>query len=311
VAEQLVRLGREADAVRRRRQPRDVGQDVGVLDQRRRGGGAARATSAGRQSATAAQATNTSCAAASASTAACISRAVVTSTRRTPRGVGSATGPATSSTSAPASAAARAIAKPIFPLERLVRPRTGSIGSKVGPAVTSTRRPARCFGAKKAIVSARISSGSSMRPSPVSPQAWSPLPGPSTVVPSARSCATLRCVAGCDHISRFIAGATSSAQRSIGRATQASASRSSARPCSSRARKSALAGATTIASASRVRLMCAMLLGSRASHGSANTGRPESACSVTAPMKRCADSVITTCTLAPSLAYARTSSAPL
>ena len=49
--------------------------------------------------------------------------------RDTPRGVGSATGPATSVTSAPASCAARAIAKPILPLDRLVMPRTGSMAS--------------------------------------------------------------------------------------------------------------------------------------------------------------------------------------
>ena len=71
----------------------------------------------------------------------------------------------------------------------------------------------------------------------------------------------MRWVAGCAHISRFIAGATSSGQRSIGRARQSSESRSSARPCSSLAMKSALAGATSTASASRVRLMCAMLFG--------------------------------------------------
>jgi phosphopantothenoylcysteine decarboxylase/phosphopantothenate--cysteine ligase len=52
------------------------------------------------------------------------------------------------------------------------------------------------LGAKKATSSSSNSSGSSMRPSPNSPQACSPWPGPSTVVPSARSCATLRCVAG-------------------------------------------------------------------------------------------------------------------
>ena len=63
-----------------------------------------------------------------------------------------------------------------------------------------------------AIAAAKISSASSMRPSPTSPQAWSPLPGPSTATPSAASCATLRCVAALLHICRFIAGATSSGQ---------------------------------------------------------------------------------------------------
>ena len=118
-------------------------------------------------------------------------------------------------------------------------------------------------------------------------------------------------MAGWAHISRFIAGATRSGQRSIGRARQASESSSSARPWTSLAMKSALAGAISIASASRVRLMCAMLLWSRASHWLVKTGRLESACIVTAVMKCSAASVITTCTVAPALTSSRTSSADL
>ena len=75
--------------------------------------------------------------------------------------------------------------------------------------------------------------------------------------------------------------------------------------------KSALAGATSTASASRVRLMCAMLLASRASHWLVKTGRFESACRVTAVMNCAAASVITTCTVAPALISSRTSSAAL
>ncbi len=41
---------------------------------------------------------------------------------------------------------------------------------------------------------------------PTSPQAWSPAAGPNTATPSARICATLRCVGGDSHIWRFIAG---------------------------------------------------------------------------------------------------------
>src|SRR5512134_2838106 len=111
-------------------------------------------------------------------TAANMSPALRTSVRATPGGVGSDTGPATSVTSAPASHAARAIAKPIRPELALVMTRTGSIGSSVGPAVTSTRLPARTLGWKKASIAARIAAGSSMRPMPVSPQAWSPATGP-------------------------------------------------------------------------------------------------------------------------------------
>ena len=129
-----------------------------------------------------------------------MSSAETTSTRVTPRGVGWLTGPQTSVTSAPASRAARASAKPILPDERLVMPRTGSMASKVGPAVSSSLRPASGLGWKKAISASRISAASSMRPAPVSPQACSPLAGPSRVTPSARRVATLRCVAGFCHI---------------------------------------------------------------------------------------------------------------
>ena len=100
------------------------------------------------QSATAATAMNTS-AGSAACTASCISRAVRTSMRCTPRGVASKVGPATSVTDAPASTAARARANPVLPDDRLVMPRTGSIGSNVGPAVSTMRFPASRLGWKK------------------------------------------------------------------------------------------------------------------------------------------------------------------
>ena len=203
---------------------------------------------------------------ASSTAAACMSRADCTSMRCTPRGVGRCTGPATSVTSAPASRAARAMAKPILPLLWLVMPRTGSMASKVGPAVTTTRWPSSGLGARKAINSSSSSPASSMRPSPNSPQAWSPCATPSTKAPSCATCIRLRCVAGCAHISRFMAGPSSSGTRFSGRARHSSASSSPALPCASCAMKSALAGATTMASASRLRLMCAMLFSGRASH---------------------------------------------
>ncbi len=74
---------------------------------------------------------------------------------------------------------------------------------------------------------------------------------------------------------------------------------------------SALAGATRTASASRDRLMCAMLLSGRASHWLVYTGRPVRACSVTAVMKASAPAVITTCTVAPAFTRARARSAAL
>jgi len=75
--------------------------------------------------------------------------------------------------------------------------------------------------------------------------------------------------------------------------------------------KSALAGATSTASASRVRLMCGMWLGSRASHWLVTTGRLVSACIVATVMNCCAASVITTCTAAPAFTNSRASSAAL
>ena len=147
-----------------------------------------------------------------------------------------------------------------------------------------------------------------MRPLPTSPHAWSPDAGPSTATPSSTMRATLRRVAGCIHICRFIAGATSSGQA---RAMHIVVSRSSQRPLASFAMKSVEAGTTTIASASRDRSMCAMLFGWRGSHWSVKTGRPVSACIVTAVMKCVAPSVITTCTVAPRSCSRLASSADL
>ncbi len=263
-----------------------------------------------RQSATAATEMNTS-AGKLAITASCISRAVVTSMRRTPRGLASDVGPATSVTSAPASRAACASANPVLPEERLVIPRTGSIGSKVGPAVSSTRLPASRFGWKNATISSSSSFASSMRPAPVSPQACAPLAGPSIVMPSARSWPTLRCVAGFSHISTFIAGATSSGVVERLRASASVDSRSSARPCATFARKCAVAGATISACAPRVRSMCGIALAVDRSHWSDATGRPESACIVVAVTNSRAAAVITTCTVAPWSCRRRTSSQTL
>jgi hypothetical protein len=145
-----------------------------------------------------------------------------------------------------------------LPLERFETKRTGSIASRVGPAVISTVRPssapstragsvARGAGASPSSARA-MSTGSSMRPWPVSPSASAPAAGPSTRTPRAVSVATFACVAGFFHIAQFIAGATA-----IGAvvARQSVANRSSARPWASRARKSALAGATSTSSAQR------------------------------------------------------------
>ncbi len=107
---------------------------------------------------------------------------MTTSTRRaTPTGVLSATGPATRVTSAPAAAKARARAKPIVPVERLDKNRTGSIASRVGPALSVTRTPARSFAVSTAAAASMISGGSGSRPGPWTPHASKPTPGSSRV----------------------------------------------------------------------------------------------------------------------------------
>src|SRR5699024_12002806 len=75
-----------------------------------------------------------------------ISSAVVTSMRRMLGSDNSKlTGPATSVTSAPSLEAAFAKANPVFPDERFVRNRTGSIASRVGPAEINTFFPLHNF----------------------------------------------------------------------------------------------------------------------------------------------------------------------
>ncbi len=66
-----------------------------------------------------------------------------------------------------------------------------------------------------------------------------------------------------------------------------------------------------MASHPRESSMCAMLLGTLASHRSLWTGFPDSACMVTGVMKRQAAAVITTCTSAPAWVSNRVSSAAL
>jgi hypothetical protein len=73
---------------------------------------------------------------------------------------------------------------------------------------------------------------------------------------------------------QFIAGATSSGQL---RASVSVLRQVVGEAVGDLARKSADAGATSSASASREKSMCAMLLATRGSHWSVNTGWPESA----------------------------------
>ena len=186
--------------------------------------------------------------------------------------------------------------------------RTGSIASRVGPAVTTACFPDSGPLEQRPASASRISSGSDMRPSPVSPQAWKPAPGPMTAMPRLRKVARFCWVAALLHISRFIAGATA-----IGRslARHSVVSRSLAMPAARRARKSALAGATRMASGQRASSIWPIAASAWGSNRLVRTWRPDSAWKVSAPTNSCAASVIATCTSAPASFSLRTRSAAL
>ena len=251
---------------------------------------------------------NTSAPATASRVAASICAADSTSTRSIPGGVCRPTGPAISVTRAPARRAARATANPIFPELRFVRYRTGSIASRVGPAVTTTRRPASGPPGGAADKASTMSVGSSIRPAPVSPQAWSPSPGPRNVTPRAMSRSTLSRVAGFAHMTRFIAGArttgASDARHSV-------VSRVSAIPAASRAIRSAVAGAMRMTSAHLASSMCPIAASASVSQRSVRTGRPDTAWKVSGVTKCVAASVMTTCTSAPRSRRRRTRSGDL
>ena len=178
-------------------------------------------------------------------------------------------------------------------------PRTGSIGSKVGPAVSSTCLPGQQLGLEERddvleqFVGLQHAAVARFRRRPGRPR-----PGRAARRRRRAAAPTLRCVAGFSHISTFIAGATS--RRCARGRAPAPASRAGRRPdpCATLAMKCAVAGATTIASAPRVRSMCGIALPHCvASHWSVETGRPLSACIVVAVTNCRAPSVITTCTV--------------
>ena len=151
--------------------------------------------------------------------------------------------PAISVTSAPCAAAAAAIAKPMRPELRLPMKRTGSMSSNVGPALISILHARRARAARASRRArrrcSRLRAGAPRR---IRRRPGCPDAGPSTRTPRSRSIARFACVAAFAHICWFIAGASA-----IGAAVarQSVVSRSFARPCASRAIRSADAGAMT------------------------------------------------------------------
>ena len=183
-------------------------------------------------------------------------------------------------------------------------PRTGSIGSKVGPAVMSTRFADQRLGLEEGDQFLEQFLG--LEHAAVADLAAGPSPaaGPSTVAPSAR-CAEVALRAGCAHISRFIAGATSSGQR-VDRPRQAQEAEQIVGAAVQQLGDEVGAGRRDEHRIGLAREVDVRHVVGRSRIPLARVDLAvDSACSVTGVMNCCAASVITTCTLAPSLASAR------
>jgi hypothetical protein len=173
-------------------------------------------TAAGRQSATAAVATKTSCCGASGSTASHICCALVHVDARHAARRGQRTGPATSVTARPPRRGAG------DGKTHLAAGVVGDAAHRVdglegGPGRDQHAAAGQALGLEEGdqfVDAARTAPACGRRRSRRRP--GRPRQAPAGTAPSATTWATLRCVAGCAHISRFIAGATSSGQRSRG-----------------------------------------------------------------------------------------------
>ena len=118
----------------------------------------------------------------------------------------------------PAHLRRRAMAKPILPLERLVMPPNRIDGRRVGAGADQHFPASQApWAGRTQRVRRPVLFGLEHAPSPTSPQAWSPCPAEDAGARPCRAWATLRRVAGWDHISRFIAGASSSPAGDAGR----------------------------------------------------------------------------------------------
>ena len=148
-----------------------------------------------------------------------------------------------------------------------------------------------------------MSAGSLIRPGPTSPQACQPASGPMIRTPRPTSTSRLACVAAARHICWFMAGASTIG---AGVARHTVASRSSAKPCASRAIRFAVAGAASTTSAQRASSMWPIAASAVSSRRSRWTGSPETAWKVSGVTKACAPAVITTRTSCPASLSRRT-----
>ena len=134
--------------------------------------------------------------------------------------------------------------------------RTGSIRSWVGPAVMSTRRRVRVCSVIIRSAAAKMSSGSSIRPVPVVPQARGPsAQGRTVTCGKPASVSRLCCRAGCAYILSFIAGAMSTGQVMARNVVERA---SSAMPLAILPMLFAVAGATIIRSAQSGSEICSV-----------------------------------------------------
>ena len=159
------------------------------------------------------------------------------------------------------------------------------------------------FLSKKARTASIMCSGSAMRPLPCNPLAKKPLSASTNMTPRDFKVSKLACVAGCEYMSKSIAGAAITGQRAD---KQVVVSRLSAMPDAILANVFAVAGAIIIKSAQMPNLtwLChSPLVGSK---NSVYTGFFDKVDIVSVLMNRLAFSVIITFTSAPSFTNART-----
>src|SRR5438093_83724 len=172
-----------------------------------------------------------------------------------------------------------------------------------------TRRPARAAEDESAsTTAASVFSSDARRPGPTSPEASGPDSGSTTRTPRALSRAIFSCVAGFCHMCVSIAGAMTTGALV---ASTVVAMRSSAMPFARREMTCAVAGATTMTSASRPIATCPTARSSCIWNISTSTGRYVSAWNVIGRTNSVAERLMTTCTVAPACVSRRASSIDL
>ena len=147
------------------------------------------------------------------------------------------------------------------------------------------------------ITASRTSSQSASLPCPFSPQAVSPKPASTTVWPRDVRAAMLSLVAACEYIRGFMAGQNTAGPENARYRVE---SRSSARPFAAFAMIFAVAGRSSMRSASLAKEIWGMEWASASSNVSVCTRSQVSAAKVSGVTKFCALAVITVMTRAPS-----------